>query len=154
MKQVQRKSIPCRTFGNRRKINYIKIRYWNSKFVKSTRLRLVPSTPLSIWKSELPANVWTLRYIEDITRRCEDMNFIFKWWKQYFTNERSEWVKYCFHHEKIKFISANRRVMFCLLYSRKQFKTQDPNFRSIIVKTWLYFNLFRILFLHTFILFL
>ena len=29
-------------------------------------------------------------YIEDITRRCEDMNFIFEWLKQYFTNERSE----------------------------------------------------------------
>jgi hypothetical protein len=23
-------------------------------------------------------------------------DFIFKWWKQYFTNKRSEWVKYCF----------------------------------------------------------
>ena len=34
--------------------------------------------------------------IEDITRRREDMNFIFEWSKQYFTNERSEWVKYCF----------------------------------------------------------
>ena len=31
-----------------------------------------------------------LKYIEDITRRCEDMNFIFEWLKQYFTNERSE----------------------------------------------------------------
>ena len=29
-------------------------------------------------------------YIEDITRRCEDMNFIFEWLKQYFTNERSK----------------------------------------------------------------
>ena len=30
------------------------------------------------------------KYIEDITRRREDMNFIFEWSKQYFTNERSE----------------------------------------------------------------
>ena len=30
------------------------------------------------------------RYIEDITRLREDMNFIFEWSKQYFTNERSE----------------------------------------------------------------
>ena len=30
------------------------------------------------------------KYIEDITRRREDMNFIFEWLKQYFTNERSE----------------------------------------------------------------
>ena len=29
-------------------------------------------------------------YIEDITRRREDMNIIFEWSKQYFTNERSE----------------------------------------------------------------
>ena len=56
-------------------------------------------------------------YIENITRRCEDMNFIFEWRKQYFTNERSEWVKHCFHHEKIKLISSNCRVTFCLLYS-------------------------------------
>jgi hypothetical protein len=30
------------------------------------------------------------KYIEDITRWLEDMNFIFKWWKRYFTSERSE----------------------------------------------------------------
>ena len=35
-------------------------------------------------------NVQVDKYIEDITRRCEDMNFIFEWLKQYFTNERSE----------------------------------------------------------------
>ena len=54
--------------------------------------------------------------------------------------ERAQRVKCCFHHEKIKFISSNRRVMFCLLYSCKQFKTQ-VNFRSIMLKTWLYFNI-------------
>ena len=64
------------------------------------------------------------------------MNFIFEWWKQYFTNERSEWVKYCFHHEKIKFISSNRRVMFFLLYSCKQYKNpvSNINFWSIKLK--------------------
>ena len=36
--------------------------------------------------------------------------------KPYFMNECSEWVKYCFCHEKIKFISSSRRVMFFLLY--------------------------------------
>ena len=30
------------------------------------------------------------KYIQDITRRREDMNFIFEWSKQYFTNKRSE----------------------------------------------------------------
>ena len=44
-------------------------------------------------------------YIEDITRWREDMNFIFE-------NAK----KYCFCHEKIKFISSSRRVMFFLLY--------------------------------------
>ena len=64
------------------------------------------------------------------------MNFIFEWWKQFFTNERSEWVKYCFHHEKIKFISSNRRVMFFLLYSCKQYKNpvSNINFWSIMLK--------------------
>ena len=42
--------------------------------------------------------------------------FYFRVAKQYFTNKRSEWVKYCFCHEKIKFISSSRRVMFFLLY--------------------------------------
>ena len=32
---------------------------------------------------------------------CEDTNFIFKWWKQYFTSEWCEWSKYFFHHKKI-----------------------------------------------------
>ena len=36
--------------------------------------------------------------------------------KQYFTNERSEWVKYCFCHKKIKFISSSCCV---LLYRQK-----------------------------------
>ena len=48
-----------------------------------------------------------------VARRYE---FYFRVAKQYFTNERSEWVKYCFCHEKIKFISSSRRVMFFLLY--------------------------------------
>ena len=48
-----------------------------------------------------------------VARRYE---FYFRVPKQYFTNERSEWVKYCFCHEKIKFISSSRRVMFFLLH--------------------------------------
>ena len=48
------------------------------------------------------------------------MKFIFEWRKQYFTNERSKRVKYCFYHEKINFISSSHRVMFFLLYSCKQ----------------------------------
>ena len=51
-----------------------------------------------------------------VARRYE---FYFRVAKQYFTNERSEWVKYCFCHEKIKFISSSRRAMFFLLYRQK-----------------------------------
>ena len=36
--------------------------------------------------------------------------------KQYFTHSLRSFVKYCFCHEKIKFISLSRRVMFFLLY--------------------------------------
>ena len=45
--------------------------------------------------------------------------FYFRVAKQYFTNERSEWVKYSFCHEKIKFISSSCCVMFFLLYRQK-----------------------------------
>ena len=51
-----------------------------------------------------------------MARRYE---FYFRVAKQYFTNERSERVKYCFSYEKIKFISSSRRVMFFLLYRQK-----------------------------------
>ena len=47
------------------------------------------------------------------------MEFYFRVAKQYFTNELSEWVKYCFRHEKIKFISSSLRIMFFLLYRQK-----------------------------------
>ena len=45
----------------------------------------------------------TLKYIEDITRWREDMNFLFEW-------------KYCSCHENIKFTSLSQRVMFLSLY--------------------------------------
>ena len=58
-----------------------------------------------------------------VVRRYE---FYFRVAEQYFTNESSDWVKYCFCHEKIKFISSSRRVMFFLLYRQKDIdKTID-----------------------------
>ena len=73
-------------------------------------------------------------YIEDITRWREDMNFIFDVAKQYFTNERSEWVTDCFCHEKIKFISSSRRVMFFLLYRQKDIdKIIEGNDRNYVI---------------------
>jgi len=47
-----------------------------------------------------------------VARRYE---FYFRVAKQYFTNERSELVKYCFCHEKIQFKSSSGGVMFFLL---------------------------------------
>ena len=55
-----------------------------------------------------------------VARRYE---FYFRVAKQYFTNERCELVKYCFCHEKIKFISSSRSVMFFLLYRQKDVDT-------------------------------
>ena len=37
-----------------------------------------------------------------ITRWREDIDFIFEWWKQYFTNERSELLKYFFHQTQVE----------------------------------------------------
>ena len=53
------------------------------------------------------AGALTERYIEDITRWREDMNFMFEWQEQYLTSERSERVKNCSCHENIKFISSS-----------------------------------------------
>ena len=47
------------------------------------------------------------------------MKIIFEWWKQYFTDERNEWVKYCFQREKIILISSSNRAIFFLLYGQK-----------------------------------
>ena len=58
----------------------------------------------------------SMKYIEDITRWREDMNFMFECQEQYLTSERSERVRYCFCHENMKFLSSSQRVMFFLLY--------------------------------------
>ena len=66
-----------------------------------------------------------------MVRRYE---FYFRVAKQYFTNERSEYVKYCFCHEKIKFISSSRRVMSFLLYRQKDIdKIREGNDRNYVI---------------------
>ena len=73
-----------------------------------------PHTYFHVQYIPLPASLHIIyRGYYTVARRYE---FYFRVAKQYFTNERSEWVKYCFCHEKIKFISSSRRVMFFLLY--------------------------------------
>ena len=65
-----------------------------------------------------------------MARRYE---FYFRVAKQYFTNERSE-LKYCFCHEKIKFFSLSRRVMFFLLYRQKDIdKIIEGNDRNYVI---------------------
>ena len=44
------------------------------------------------------------------------MNFIFECSTRYLTSECSSFVRYRVEHEKIKFISTSRHVLFCLLY--------------------------------------
>ena len=66
-----------------------------------------------------------------MARRYE---FYFRVAKQYFTNEPSEWVKYCFCHEKIKFMPLSRRVMFFLLYRQKDIdKIIEGNDRNYVI---------------------
>ena len=66
-----------------------------------------------------------------VARRYE---FYFRVAKQYFTNERSEWVKYCFCHEEIKFISSSRSVMFFLLYRQKDIdKIIEGNYQNYVI---------------------
>ena len=57
---------------------------WSEIFGKSSK------TPLS-------ACLYNKR---NITRRLEDMNFIFSWQKQYFTQSLRSFVKYCFATRK------------------------------------------------------
>ena len=60
--------------------------------------------------------------------------FYFRVAKQYFTNEGSEWVKYCFCHEKIKFISSSHCVMFFSLYTQKDIdKIIEGNYRNYVI---------------------
>ena len=73
-------------------------------------------------------------YIWRILHGGEKIWFYFRVAKQYFTKERSEWVKYCFCHEKIKFISSSRRVMFFLLYRQKDVnKIIEGNYRNYVI---------------------
>ena len=62
---------------------------------------------------------YLLRFIEDITCPCVDINFIFEFSTRYLTNERSERVRYRVEHEKIKFISTSGHVILCVLYKHQ-----------------------------------
>ena len=61
------------------------------------------------------------KYIEDITRWREDMNFMFEWQEQYWS---------C--HENIKFIYSSQRVMFFLLYGETNSTKAKGGNRDVI----------------------
>ena len=84
-------------------------------------VNLLPTIRLtqSISKRKFPSVDKPLRIYRGYYTVARRYEFYFRVAKQYFTNKRSEWVKYCFCHEKIKFISSRRRVMFFLLYQQK-----------------------------------
>ena len=66
------------------------------------------------------------KYIEDITRWREDMNFMFSWQEQYLTSE------ILFLHENIKFISSSQRVMFFLLFGETNSTKAKGGNRDVI----------------------
>ena len=52
----------------------------------------------------------------------------------YFRVAMRSFVKYCFCHEKIKFMSSSRRVMFFLLYGQKDIdKILQGNYRNYVI---------------------
>ena len=60
--------------------------------------------------------------------------FYFSSAKQYFTDKRSEWVKYRFCTEKIKFISSTHCIMFFLLCRQKDIdKIIEGNYRNYVI---------------------
>ena len=66
-----------------------------------------------------------------VARRYE---FYFRVAKQYFTHSLSSFVKYCFCHKKIKFISSSRCVMFFLLYRQNDIdKIIQGNYKNYVI---------------------
>ena len=60
----------------------------------------------------------TYRGYYTVARRYE---FYFRVAKQYFTHSLRSFVKYCFRHEKIKFISSSRRVVTDFYFPKQNF---------------------------------
>ena len=76
-------------------------------------------TRSSYWKVGLIGCAFALTVYRGYYMVAWRYEYYFRVAKQYFMNERSEWVKYCFCHEKIKVISSSRSVMFFLIYRQK-----------------------------------
>ena len=95
---------------------------------------------IHIWKSFIAflglalcfLSIFLKQYIEDITLGREDMKFMFWWQEQYLTSERSERVRCCSCHEKVKFTSSSQRVMFFLLYGETNSTKAKGGNRDVI----------------------
>ena len=71
-----------------------------------------------------------LYYKKNITRRLEDMNFIFSWKKTIFYSLAALVRKILFCHSKIKFISSRHRVISSIYYMALSHKDWElPNSR-------------------------
>ena len=85
--------------------------------------------PFKTWFELLRVKLYRGYYM--VARRYE---FYFRVAKQCFTNERREWVKYCFCHEKIKFIYSSCCVMFFLLSRLKDIdKIIEGNYLNYVI---------------------
>ena len=110
---------------------FILVLYW-LKFDKTKKIKAKDRWK-SIWKQEIKYFLCcATKYIEDITRWREDMNFMFEWQEQYLTSEHSEQVRYYSCHENIKFISSSQRVMFFLLYGETNSTKAKGGNRDVI----------------------
>ena len=131
--------------------HFVFIWNWNYKYTPVVPLKTIPDSR-PIRKKSIPVfrpkrrkndtlwggTIWLIhREYYTVARRYE---FHFRVAKQYFTNERSEWVKHCFCHEKIKFISSSRRVTFFLLYRQKDIDKIDfySPIQKVIVTAQIY----------------
>ena len=118
-----------------------KQRKWKVK-VKTVVSLLNPKTILKFCFLHIPPLhwIWITRpqSVHHLNRGyytvAQRYEFYFRVAKQYFMNERSEWVKYCFCHEKTKFISSSRRVLFFLLYRQNDIdKIIEGNYQNYVM---------------------
>ena len=81
-------------FGNSRKM------FGNVRLAFGTILEIFGRWSEIFGKSSKTTSSACLYNKKNITRRLEDMNFIFSWQKQYFTHSLRSFVKYCFATRK------------------------------------------------------
>ena len=66
---------------------------WKRNILATVSKKLIKET---LYVQDIIGNLIYRSKLHTITRRRQDMNFVFEWWKQYFTNVHSEWEKYIY----------------------------------------------------------